>query len=319
MASALRTWLLITSLVVALAAVWLAVCAPRSLAHLPAHERIAKHAVMVVFSYLIRLIEILCDNFGLNYFSITRSMFNALLPLEKIDPRVKIENRDFDGVRVRIYFPNNRQTHSPAMLFIHGGGWIYFNTEHFDGPCQWFALELHAVVVSVEYHHLPEHRYPATLDDCFRALQFLMRHASNFDIDPTRVAIAGDSAGGHLTAALVMRWRREVIEAQRASNTSKDVAMPPIRMQVLIYPGLQMINSTTVSLVTFSDPLHGRRAFCKAWTWLAFPDNVNDRAVVRALCANNQTTRAARERLAKYFYFGPSDGSEDEVRFDPNN
>ena len=56
MASALRTWLLITSIVVALAAVWLAVCAPRSLAHLPAHERIAKHALMVVFSYLIRLV-----------------------------------------------------------------------------------------------------------------------------------------------------------------------------------------------------------------------------------------------------------------------
>ena len=107
----------------------------------------------------------------------------------------------------------------------------------------------------------------------------------------------GDCAGGHLTAAQVMLWRRKVIEAQRASNTYKDAALPPIRMQKLIYPGLQMINSTTFLPVMLSDPLHGRRAFCKAWTWLAFPDHVNDKAVVRALCANNHTTRAARERL----------------------
>ena len=63
--------------------------------------------------------------------------------------------------------------------------------EQYDGPCQHFAIELQAVVVSVEYRRVPEHRYPAALDDCFIALQYLMRHASDFDIDPTRIAVAG--------------------------------------------------------------------------------------------------------------------------------
>ena len=154
-----------------------------------------------------------------------------------------MEYRDFDGVRVRIYYPSNRQAHGPAMLFIHGGGCIYFDTgtfslltmhswnlailfhsiravyytksrsrtntrfsstvyryeyayqraEHYDSPCQWFALELRLVVVYVEYRHLPEHPYPAPREDCFRALLFLMRHASDFDIDPARIAIGGMS------------------------------------------------------------------------------------------------------------------------------
>ena len=123
---------------------------------------------------------------------------------------------------------------------------------------------------------------------------------------------------------LTFRWRREVIQPQRQSkapsNSSQNssAVLPPIRMQVLIYPGLQFVNSTTASYTTravWSDPLQGRAPYCRALTWLAFPERINDRSLVRTLCMNNHTTRATRERLAHYFHFGPLDGSEDEVRF----
>ena len=63
--------------------------------------------------------------------------------------------------------------------------------EHYDGVCQTFALELAAVVVSVEFRLLPENPYPAPLDDCFLALRYLMLNARQWDIDPTRIAVAG--------------------------------------------------------------------------------------------------------------------------------
>lgn len=105
-----------------------------------------------------------------------------------------------------------------------------------------------------------------------------------------------------------------MIAPQRAANASTTVAILfPIRMQVLIYPGMQYVNSTLVSLTATADPMHGREAFCKGWTWLAFPERMSEKALMRTLCAGNHTTRATRERLAQYFYFGPTDGSEDEV------
>ena len=103
--------------------------------------------------------------------------------------------------------------------------------------------------------------------------------------------------------------------AKRNSSLSLQGALLPIRLQVLIYPGLQFVNSTTASFTTQSDVLQGRTPYCRVWTWLAFPERINERSLVRTLCANNHITRATRERLADYFYFGPPDGSEDEVIF----
>lgn len=135
----------------------------------------------------------------------------------------------------------------------------------------------------------------------------------------------GDSAGGHLTAALSLRWRREMIEPQRkrASNSSAATSsaaaelLPPIRLQVLIYPLVQFVNTSTTSFTAHSDFLYGRSPLLRAWTWVTFPDRINDRALVRALTASSHVTRTTRERLAHYFHFGPPDGSEDEVHISP--
>ena len=126
----------------------------------------------------------------------------------------------------------------------------------------------------------------------------------------------GDSAGGHLAAALSIRWHREVLQKQITEGNG-DLAtspLPPIRMQVLIYPVLQLVNMSFVSNIANVDVMHRRRALCREARLLAFPNRPQDNALLDALCAANHTTRATRERLAKYFHFGPVEGTEDEVR-----
>lgn len=117
----------------------------------------------------------------------------------------------------------------------------------------------------------------------------------------------------------MLRWRREVVSTLRTSkpvplnSSSAQPALHPIRLQVLIYPSLQFVNSTLVSLRALPDPLHRWTSFCRVWTWLTFPERIGEKALAATLCAGNHTTRATRRRLAHYFHFGPPDGSEDQV------
>lgn len=117
----------------------------------------------------------------------------------------------------------------------------------------------------------------------------------------------------------MLRWQR-VAKRPNVSNSAinSPSALPAIRMQVLIYPGLQFVNSTTSSFTTQADVLQGRMPFCRVWTWIASPERTNDPVLIRMLCAGNHTTRATRKRLEHYFHFGPPDGSEDEVTSDDN-
>ena len=119
-----------------------------------------------------------------------------------------------------------------------------------------------------------------------------------------------------MAAALSIRWNSEALQTQITEGDG-DFAMsslPPIRMQVLIYPVLQLVNMSFVSNIANVDVMHRRRALCREARLLAFPDRQQDAALLDALCAANHTTRATRERLAKYFQFGPVNGTEDEVR-----
>lgn len=126
----------------------------------------------------------------------------------------------------------------------------------------------------------------------------------------------GDSAGGQMAAALSIRWRREVLQKQKSGDARGDLSdspLPPIRMQVLIYPALQLVDMFTVSNVISVDVMHRRSLLCRFVPLLLLPDRQLERSLIDAICAGNHTTRASRERLAEYLRFGPVDGSEDEV------
>ncbi|MGA7050257.1 MAG: alpha/beta hydrolase fold domain-containing protein, partial [Mycobacterium sp.] len=99
------------------------------------------------------------------------------------------------GVGVRLYRPAGVPEPAPAMLWIHGGGYVMGTAQQDDALCRRFSRKLGITVASVEYRLAPEHPYPASLEDCYSALTWL---AGLPAVDPARVAIGGASAGGGL-------------------------------------------------------------------------------------------------------------------------
>jgi acetyl esterase/lipase len=143
-------------------------------------------------------------------------------------PGVLVEERWVPGpdgapdVRVLIYRPIDVCGPTPAVLHIHGGGFVVGTPEMDDATNRTHALAFAAAIVSVDYRLAPEYPFPAPLEDCYAALRWLHANAAQLGVDPSRIAIKGESAGGGLAAglALLARDRGEI----------------PIAFQCLIYP-----------------------------------------------------------------------------------
>jgi acetyl esterase/lipase len=108
------------------------------------------------------------------------------------------------GVRVRLHRPVGVEQPGPALVWIHGGGYVIGTAQQDDALCRRFVRELGVTVAAVDYRLAPEHPYPAPLEDCYSALTWL---AGLPAVDPARVAIGGASAGGGLAAALALLAR----------------------------------------------------------------------------------------------------------------
>jgi acetyl esterase/lipase len=113
-------------------------------------------------------------------------------------------------LRLRVYEPRSRKRSLPAVLYVHGGGFVVGRVEHFDAKCERCVSRTGAVVVSVDYRLAPEHPYPAAPEDCYAALVWMSEHALELGIEATRIATLGESAGGAIaaTVALLSRERR---------------------------------------------------------------------------------------------------------------
>lgn len=107
---------------------------------------------------------------------------------------------------VRLYTPQQRRANA-ALLWIHGGGMVIGSVSQNDRECLRYARELGILVASVEYRLAPEFPFPAPLDDCYEAWQWLQGRAAELDIDPARIVISGQSAGGGLAAGLAQKIR----------------------------------------------------------------------------------------------------------------
>lgn len=134
------------------------------------------------------------------------------LPRMPLLPEVGSEDRTIEGpagpLAVRIYRPADSGPEPlPVVLFFHGGGWVVGDLDTYDNAGRQHAAGAGAVVVSVDYRLAPEHPYPAAVDDVWAATQWAVRNAAEFGGDPSRLAVAGDSAGGNLAAVVALLAR----------------------------------------------------------------------------------------------------------------
>lgn len=126
-------------------------------------------------------------------------------------------------IPLRLYRPAGvADTKAPALVYIHGGGWVIGSIESHDRVCRQIAHRAGCAVVSVEYRLAPEHPAPAGADDAIAAIKWIAAHAADLGLDPTRLAVGGDSAGGSLSAVTALAARDAGID---------------LRCQILIYPG----------------------------------------------------------------------------------
>ena len=138
-----------------------------------------------------------------------RALF-AALPAAKLPEGITRELVHFGpGRGVRVFTPA-AGGNGAALLFIHGGGMVLGNAAQDDARLAALALDLDIVTVSVEHRLAPEHRFPAHLDDCFEAWQWLQAQAAERGIDPSRIAVGGQSAGAGLAASLAQRVHDEL-------------------------------------------------------------------------------------------------------------
>lgn len=155
----------------------------------------------------------------------------------------KIDNTTAPGpagpIPVRIYTPvASGGTALPALVYFHGGGFVIGDLETHDALCRTLANESGAKVVAVDYRLAPEHKYPAAADDCYAATKWVESNAAALGVDPNRIAVGGDSAGGNLAAVVCQ-------QAKQKGN-------PHLVFQLLIYPVTQY-RANTESMKSFAE------------------------------------------------------------------
>lgn len=166
--------------------------------------------------------------------------FNQLSDMPRRE-LARVEDRTIEGpggsIGLRHYVPRERSEPQPALVYYHGGGFVIGDLDSHDGLCRFLAARADVPVVAVDYRLAPEHAFPAGPIDAVAAFRWIAENADALGLDPTRLAVGGDSAGGNLSAVVCQQTR--------------DAAHRPC-FQLLIYPGTDMAR-TTDSAARFAD------------------------------------------------------------------
>ena len=181
------------------------------------------------------LIEVLEEHFprierGVTSASEARAVAKQFRRPVEVEPVARVEDRTVPGpagdIPVRVYLPVEDGETRPGIVYFHGGGFVICDLDSHDGACRRLANEVNAVVVSVDYRLAPEHRWPAAAEDAFAATQWAAAHAAELGIDADRLAVAGDSAGGNLTAVV--------------AQMARDRGGPALAFQLMVYPVIDL-------------------------------------------------------------------------------
>ncbi|WP_422747646.1 alpha/beta hydrolase [Mycobacterium sp. WMMD1722] len=183
------------------------------------------------------------------------------LPRRPVHPDVATRDRSIPGpagdLGIRIYRPQATGDRPPVVVYFHGGGFAVGDLDTHDATCREHAVGAGAVVVSVDYRLAPEHPYPAAVDDAWAATRWVHAHGDELGADPSRLAVAGDSAGGNLAAVI----------SQRARDTDSG----PIAFQLLWYPATMWDESLPSYSENATAPVLDRAAILAFSRWYA-PD-----------------------------------------------
>ena len=162
-----------------------------------------------------------------------RALFLGGREILQPDPAPVAETRELtmpggDGriLSLRLYrsIGTDAATRLPALIFFHGGGWVVGDLESYDTMCRHIANAAGCAVVAVDYRLAPEHKFPAAVEDCLAAAEWVAENGAVLGIDDARLAVGGDSAGGNLAAVV--------------SLLARDNGHPRLRSQILLYPAV---------------------------------------------------------------------------------
>lgn len=201
-------------------------------------------------------------------------------PVEKADADIvdlEIEGGPTGSVSLRIVKPKGATSNLPVVLYFHGGGWVLGGKSTHDRLIREIATGANVGVVFVDYTLSPEARYPTAIEQGYAALQWIASTGAEYGLDSTRIAIAGDSAGGNLATAVAMVAQRE--------------AGPALKFQLLFYP-VTDANFDTPSYLDFAEGYFLERKGMM-WFWDNYAPDPESRqdALVSPL-------RASREELS---------------------
>ncbi|KAM7043985.1 arylacetamide deacetylase [Acridotheres tristis] len=216
----------------------------------PLPEELAQPWSVMLISAALRALAHLseaADVLGLMHYMEVLRLFTVveLVPAMS-DENITVTDTEFSSVPVRLFLPKRAPGGlRRAMLYFHGGGWCLGDAgmHSYDVMARRISNELNAVVVSVNYRLAPPHHFPVQFEDVYSVTKFFLQSKvlSQYGVDPARVCVAGDSAGGNLAAAV----------AQQLSEDPE--VQTQLRAQVLLYPALQALD---LALPSYRDNAH---------------------------------------------------------------